>query len=138
MCAGVDKRAYIRTSTRYARASCVSLTFRVRGTCERNAPELQKGLAPHKVTICVDRSIVPVDRPMWSILPWAFFSPEYLIRWTGDGGHLFRCVLALRQCPALCRLKLQPSVVTVRHHCAKSEELQINFSIKHQKSIFVC
>ena len=48
MCAGVDKRTYIRTSTRYARASCVPLTFHVRGTCERNAPELQKGLAPHK------------------------------------------------------------------------------------------
>jgi len=46
-CAGADKRAYTRASTRNARAPCV-LTFRVRGTCERNTPELQNGLAPHK------------------------------------------------------------------------------------------
>lgn len=59
---------------------------------------------------------------MWSILPWALFSLGCLIRWTGYSGHLFRCVLALRQRPALYRLKLQPSVVTVCHHCAKSEE----------------
>jgi len=87
-----------------------------------------------KVTICVDRSISPVDLSVWSILPWAFFSPQHLIRWTGDSGHLFRCVLALRQRPALHRLKLQPSVVAIRHHCAKSEELWIELGIKHQKA----
>lgn len=46
-----------------------------------------------------------------------------LVRRTGDGGHLFRRVLALRQRSALRRVKLQPSVVAVYHHRAKSKEL---------------
>lgn len=59
----------------------------------------------------------PAVGPLLPLLP-----PECLIRRTGDGGHLFRRVLALRQRSALRRFKLQPSVVAVRHHCAKSEE----------------
>lgn len=67
----------------------------------------------------IDQSMV---HPLWARL-WI------LIRRAGDGGHLFRCVLALCQSSALHRLKLQPSVVAVHHHRAKSKELQ---KIKNQ------
>lgn len=89
-----------------------------------------------QVTICAERSIIllydPTDRcvcVVWSIRPLRASSSSSssasldLVRRTGDGGHLFRRVLALRQRSALRRVKLQPSVVAVHHHRAKSKEL---------------
>lgn len=124
----VRARAWINELTHArARATHASCVPHWRSAWEERARETRrnykKGWPRTKVTICIDRSIGPVDQPVWSISPWALFSPEYLIRRTGDGGHMFRRVLALRQRSALRRLKLQPSIVAVHHHCAKPEKL---------------
>lgn len=132
-CVGVNKRMYARTKThathtcertekalsREKHAPCVS-RVEIRREKETRL-ELQKSWPRTKVTICIDRSISPIGRPVVHLprdptLPWI------LIRWTGDGGYLFRCMLTLRQPTALYGAELEPSVVTVRHHRAKTEK----------------
>jgi len=87
----------------------------------RTRRNYKKGSGPAcKVTICIDRSIDRFSRSTGD--PPASFILD-LIRWTGDGGHLFRRVLALCQRAALRRVELQPSVIAIHHHRAKAKEL---------------
>jgi len=102
---------------------------------KRTRRDYKKGSGPAcKVTICIDRSIDRFSRSTGD--PSASNSSFILdlIRWTGDGGHLFRRVLALCQCAALRRVELQPSIIAVHHHRAKAKELQqIHLDSRHRE-----
>lgn len=119
-------------ASREARAVRVAIWNSAR---ERNTPDLQKIWPRTKVTICIDRSISPIGRPVVH-LPRDPFLPWILIRRTVDGGHLFWCMLTLRQSAALYRAELEPSIVTVRHHRAKTEKLWEIYCLNIRKLIY--
>lgn len=61
----VRARAWVNERTRAMHAYRACRIDVPRGTCERNAPELQKGLAPHKGNdMCrsINRSVQSIDR----------------------------------------------------------------------------
>lgn len=87
-------------------------------------PELQKGFWPRTQGNDMCRSVQSVDRGGGDPSVLSSLYILNLIRRTGDGRHLFRRVLALRQHAALRRVELEPGVVSVCHHRAKAKELR--------------